>query len=111
MSQASRTTCPHLVEGMEVSLALLLLDHPGLLQEVVVDVTTDRVALEVEVDVHVLPEPRGVVVAVSLGIPKCLQNIVGLEENVFDSFNLVLLGHVGYLEVDQTECLSQMAVI
>ncbi len=44
----------YLVEGMEVPLALLLVHHPSLLQEVSLDVTTMGVALEVEADVHVL---------------------------------------------------------
>ena len=86
---------------MEVSLSLLLLDHPGFLQEIVVDVTTDGVALEVEVDVHVLSKPRGVVIPIGLGVAECFQNVIGLEENVFDSFYLILLSHVGHLEIVQ----------
>lgn len=86
---------------MEVSLSLLLLDHPRLLQEIVVDVTTNGVPLEVEVDVHVLSKPRGVVIPIGLGVSECFQNVVGLKENILHSFYLILLGHVGYLGMVQ----------
>jgi len=39
-----------------------------LLEQVVVDVSADRVALEVEVDVHVFAEATRVVVSVGLGV-------------------------------------------
>ena len=86
---------------MEVPLTLLLLNDPRLLQEVVVDVTTDRVAFEVEVDVHVLSKPRGVVIPIGLGVSECFQNVIGLKENILHSFYLILLGHVGYLGMVQ----------
>lgn len=44
-----------------------------------------RVSLEVEVDVHVLPEARRVVVSVGLGIAERLQYRIRLDENVLDS--------------------------
>ena len=83
---------------MEVSLSLLLLDHPRLLQEIVVDVTTNGVPLEVEVDVHVLSKPRGVVIPIGLGVAERFQNIIGLKEDVFHSLYLILLSHVGHLK-------------
>ena len=71
-----------LVEGVEVALAALLDDDARLLQQVVVDVAADGLALEVEVDVHVLAEARTVVVAVGLGVAERLQDRVGLQQNV-----------------------------
>lgn len=53
---------------MEVPLSFLLEDDPALLQQVVLNVASNGVALEVEVDVHVLAETGWVVVAVRLGI-------------------------------------------
>ena len=57
---------------MEISLPLLLGDDSGFFQEVVVDVTPNRVTFEVKVDVHVLSKSRGIVVSVCLGVSKCL---------------------------------------
>ena len=57
---------------MEISLALLLGNDSRLFQEVVVDVTPNRITFEVKVDVHVLPKSRGIVVSVCLGVSECL---------------------------------------
>ena len=99
---------------MEVSLSLLLADHAGLLQQVVVDVAPDGVALEVEVDVHVLPEPGGVVVPVGLSIAECLENIIGGQEHFFHPLYLVLLRHICNLNMEIGEawkCVINMVEV
>ena len=57
---------------MEISLALLLGNDSGLFEEVVVDVTPNRIPFEVKVDVHLLPTSRGIVVSGVLGVSECL---------------------------------------
>ena len=56
-----------------------------LFKQVVVDVSADRVALEVEVDVHVLAEATRVVVAVRFRVPERLQDAVRLKQDVLHS--------------------------
>ena len=56
-----------------------------LFKQVVVDVSADRVALEVEVDVHVLAEATRVVVAVRLRVTKRFQDAVRLQQDVLHS--------------------------
>lgn len=59
---------------------------PHLLQQVVVDVSSGGIAVEVEVDVHVFAEAAGVVVAIRLGVPEGLQHAVGLEQHIFHTW-------------------------
>jgi len=48
-------------------------------QQVIVDMTTNGVALEVEIDVHVFTKSRGIIVSVCFRISKWFQNDVGFQ--------------------------------
>ena len=61
---------------MEVSLTLLLLNNTRLLKKIIVDMTSNRVTFEIKVDVHVFSKSGGIVIAICLGVPESLQNIV-----------------------------------
>lgn len=55
-AQIGRRTSAHHVEDVVVSLVRALQAHPGLLQQVVGDVSTDHLALGVEMHLHELAE-------------------------------------------------------
>jgi len=50
----------------------------NLFQEVIVDMSSDWIAFEVKVDVHVLPESTRIVISICLGVSKGFQNAVRL---------------------------------
>ena len=52
------------------------------------DLATSRLALEIELNVHVLAEPRRIVVPVGLGVTKRLHQRVGLQKPLLDPGNL-----------------------
>lgn len=79
LRKAGNIPSSHLIEGVEVPLALLKAHHAALLQQVVADVAAHGVALVVEVYVHVFAEPRRVVVPVRLGVAERLQDRVRLD--------------------------------
>lgn len=58
--------------------------------------STQWVALEIKVYVHVLAEAAGIVIPNGLGIAERFQYDVGLEQNVLDPFNFRLTMHIGY---------------
>ena len=89
------TASKQLVEGMEVPLTYMLLENPRLLQQVAVDVSTNRIPLEIEVDVHVLAKAAGVVVAIGAGIAKGFEHTGGLEEHILHPLHLSPLAWVG----------------
>lgn len=76
---------------MEVPLAGLLLHHARLLEQIVGDDATHGIRLIVELDVHVLSEAAGVVVAVRLCVAEGFQNCIALDQNVLDSGKLIYL--------------------
>ena len=57
-------------------------------EQVVVDVATDRIALEIEIDVHVFAKTTRIVVSIRLGISKCLKNAVRLKQDVLNSVKI-----------------------
>ena len=77
MPVSRRRAC--LIEDMVVALRVCKLHNPGALQEVGPHSSTADAACLVELDLHKLPEARGVVVPHCLGIAECLQQWIGLE--------------------------------
>lgn len=80
----------------------------NLFQQVVVDVASNRIPLEVKVDVHVFAEAAGVVVAVGFGISKRLQDTVGFKQHVFDPVR----SHInitGQTHIDRVLCVAPHA--
>lgn len=75
----------NLIEAVKVTFSLLLIDHPRFLEEVISHVAANGVSLEIEIDVHVLAETRRVIISVCLGVAKCLQYWIRLNENVLHS--------------------------
>ena len=56
------------------------MDHPGPLQQVVADVTAHHLAPRVEMDLNEFAKARGVIVPGSLGVTKCLQYWIGVQD-------------------------------
>lgn len=70
---------------METSLAGLLLNDSGFLEQKIGDNAADWVVFEVELNVHVLAEATRVVVAVGLGVAEALQDRIALNQDILDS--------------------------
>jgi hypothetical protein len=70
---------------MEVALSFLLNNDTTLLQQIIVDVSADRIAFKIEMDVHVFAKSRTVVIAIGFCIAKSFQDRIRLKEDVFYS--------------------------
>eukprot|EP01137_Pigoraptor_chileana_P012030 Opistho-2@63812 len=82
------------IEDVEVALALPLARHARLLEQIVGDLAANGIRLEIKLHVHVLSKAGRIVVAVGLGVAKCLQNGIGLEQLIFDlASSLVVAAH------------------
>lgn len=73
---------------MKIPLAALLLNDAGLFQQIVGYHATHRVALVVELNVHVLAEPAAVVIPVGFGVAETLQDGVALDEDILHPANV-----------------------
>ena len=70
---------------MEIALSSLLNNDATLLQQIIVDVSTDRIAFKIEMDVHVLAKSRTVVIAIGFGIAESFKDRIRLKKDVFHS--------------------------
>lgn len=66
------------------------------------DVSTNRIPLEVEVDVHVLAKAAGVVVAIGAGIAKGFEHAGGLEEHILHPVDRGAVGSVQHPHLKTT---------
>ena len=69
----------YLIKRMEIAFTRLLNDDTRFFKQVIVYVTTNRIAFKVKVNVHVFAETRRIVVPVRLGVAKCFQNRIRLQ--------------------------------
>ena len=70
---------------MEIALSSLLNNDTTLLQQIIVDVSADRIAFKIEMDVHVLAKSRTVVIAIGFGIAESFKDRIRLKKDVFHS--------------------------
>ena len=70
---ALRCSFRKLVKDMEIALVCNLTDYPRLFEQVVCNVRADRLSPLVELQLQVLPKPRGIVVTQRLCITERLQ--------------------------------------
>ena len=69
------------------SHTFLLIYDSRFLQQIVANVTTDWVTLEIKGDVHVFAKSAGIIVPVRLSITKCFHNLIGSYQHVRHSEN------------------------
>ena len=67
---------------MVIPLAVLLVHDPRLFEQVLRNLAVDDLVRAAEVQVHVLAEPRGVVVPHGLGVAKRLHDRAGVEQQL-----------------------------
>src|SRR5690554_7605454 len=73
-----------LVEDVVASLAWCLVHHTGLLEQVVVDASTDNGATAVEVHFHPFAESTGVVISQCLRVTERFQHGVCIQDLLLD---------------------------
>ena len=67
---------------MEIAFARLLHNDTRFFKQVIVDMSADRVALKVKVNVHVFAESRRIIIAVRLGVAERFQNRIRLQQDI-----------------------------
>lgn len=80
----------YLIEAVEVPFSVLLVNDPRFLEKILVDVSTDRISLKIEMYVHVFPETRRVVVPVGFRIAESFQNRIRLYQYILHSLYVIV---------------------
>ena len=93
----------------KLSANLVLTNYSGLFKEILIDPRALYSPVLVEVDVDVFSEPAGVVIANSLGISKCLIQMIELEADCSIHCSPSRIGLVSRICCSIQECLPLLA--
>lgn len=88
-SKMASTECiiSHLIETMKIPFAALLHYYSRFFQKIIIHVTSDWIAFEIEIDIHILSESRRIVVSIRLCITKRFQYRIRLNQYIFYPVN------------------------